>query len=162
MRRNTLSTFIAALIPGVGYMYLGLYKKGLEALALFLLVKPVFSIVGLGAIGSLLQFFIWIYAFLDTFKIAALIDSGRIVEDDTFILGNFYSRDIYGNRKNIDSRYLINLFAILLILIGVFSIINKAFATNELYIMIKSFVRMYFIPVVMVLGGLYLLLQNKR
>ncbi|SHF13716.1 hypothetical protein [Caloramator proteoclasticus] len=162
MRRNSLSTFIAALIPGVGYMYLGLYRKGLEALALFLLIKPVFSLFGLGVIGGILQFFIWIYAFVDTFKTASLLDAGKYVEDDYFIFSGFYSKDAYGNRKKIDIRYLINTLAVLLILAGVFSIVNKAFGTNELYIMVKSFVRQYFIPVVMVLGGFYLLLQNRR
>lgn len=162
MRRNSLSTFIAALIPGIGYMYLGLYKKGLEALALFLLIKPIFTVVGLAPIGGILRFFVWIYAFIDTFKVAALLDMGQYVEDDTFILDNFISRDAYGKKPKVDSNFLITILALLLIFVGIFSIINKAFGTNELYIMIKSFVRLYFVPVVMVLGGVYLLFQRRR
>lgn len=162
MRRNSLSTFIAALIPGIGYMYLGLYKKGLEALALFLLIKPIFTVVGLAPIGGILRFFVWIYAFIDTFKVAALLDMGQYVEDDTFILDNFISKDAYGKKTKVDSNLLITILALLLIFIGIFSIINKAFGTNELYIMIKSFVRLYFVPVVMVLGGFYLLFQRRR
>lgn len=44
-RRNGFLTFLTSLIPGVGYMYLGLMRKGIEAFLVFLLVPRILDLL---------------------------------------------------------------------------------------------------------------------
>ena len=44
-KRNNLITFLSALIPGVGQIVLGLYKKGIQLFALWVLIQPILSVM---------------------------------------------------------------------------------------------------------------------
>lgn len=168
-RRSGFLTFLAALIPGVGYMYLGLMRKGFEALLVYMLLEPVFSVLGLGFIGSMLRTVLWFYTFIDTFTIARRMDMGEIILDSDFFISKFLDREranYTGNTGNkvysgdVDKKIWITI-AWALIIIGTLSIINKVFVGNELYYIIKSAINKYFLPVVFILSGVYLLTKKK-
>jgi hypothetical protein len=162
-RRPNLLTFISALIPGVGQIVLGLYKRGIQLFALYILIRPVLSVVGLGSIGSLLKIIIWCYAFFDTFDLARRMERGEHIEDTEFIfekhLGNEFTKGPRG--FSLDK----NLWMICgwgLIVVGILAIINLTFNTNDLYGIIKSYINMYFIPIVLVVVGFFMLFKYKR
>ncbi|PRR78016.1 hypothetical protein CLLI_20230 [Clostridium liquoris] len=168
-RRSGFLTFLAALIPGVGYMYLGLMRKGLEALLIYMLLEPVFRLLGLGFIGSILRTILWFYTFIDTFNIARRMDMGETIFDsDLFISkildrekanynGNFAGKNYSGN---VDKKIWITI-AWALIIIGSLSIINKLFVGNEIYYIVKSAINKYFFPIVFICSGVYLLVKKK-
>lgn len=99
-RRNGFLTFLTSLIPGVGYMYLGLMRKGIEAFLVFLLLPRVLDLFTFGVVGHLVGLVIWCYTFIDTYHIAHLIDSGVRVEDTDFLLDKFDSAFGQSNYKN--------------------------------------------------------------
>lgn len=160
--RNSLLTFFTALIPGVGYMYLGLVKKGIQFLALFLLMKPVLSMINLDFIYWIGIWPLWFYTFFDTFAVANKIDRGEPVPDMDFIF-NKYMKD--GSQVALDREKLgknFNLIvAIGLIAIGGIAILHNLSFTSPLYGLIKTYISTYFIPVLFVLGGIFLLFRNK-
>lgn len=161
-KRNGFLTFLSALIPGVGYMYLGLVRKGIQVLLLFLLIRPIFDILGIGGfLAFLVNLSIWIYAFFDTFNTAAKLDRGENVEDTDFIFSH------KGEGYPVTDRIKLNKSFILaaawgLIIIGILAIVNKVFEYNELYTLIKGYLQRYFLPVTLVLAGIYLLFKNKE
>lgn len=180
-RRSRLFTFILALIPGAGQMYLGQMNKGIELLALFFLIDPVFSFVGLGFIGGIARLLLWCYAFFDTFDLARRVDRGERIREDDFVL--FRTLNDYVKRTNTGSdnedfppkeenmpasdradgqgsNWL--LWGWGLVIIGMVAILNRTFWNNEFYGLVKSFVSMYFIPIVMIAAGGYLLIKNKN
>ncbi|KRQ87961.1 hypothetical protein ABG79_00126 [Caloramator mitchellensis] len=160
MRRNSLLTFLSALIPGVGYMYLGLVRRGIQFLILFLLVEPVFDMVGLGFLSTIVKVPIWFYTFFDTFNLANKIDRGEIVHDsDLFGNGNFRINE---SISNLFSNKFLTLVGWGLILIGIIAVFNKMFYGYELYNLIRSYISTYFVPVLFIAIGAYLLLKNKR
>jgi TM2 domain-containing membrane protein YozV len=162
MQRNKFLTFLAALVPGVGYMYLGLVKKGIQALAIFLLIEPLFSLVGLRNIGDIIQVIVWFYTFFDTFTIAGKIDKGEPVYDSDFFINKIHGNPNFSSYKNITSnKGLLVTVAWALIAIGVLAILNKLFYGNEAFNLIRSYVNMYFLPILLVFAGVYLLLKNK-
>lgn len=168
-RRSGFLTFVAALIPGVGYMYLGLMRKGLEALLIYMLLIPVFSMLGLGFIGGILRTILWFYTFIDTFNIARRIDMGEIVLDSDLFISKFLDRETFnyagntsgGNyNRDMDKKVWITI-AWALIIIGILSITNKLFSGNEIYYVIKSAINKYFLPVIFIIAGTCLLIKRK-
>ena len=88
-KRSSFLTFIASLIPGLGYMYLGLIKKGIQAMVVFFLIEPLFRFIGLGGLSSIISIPLWFYLFFDTFNIARKIDRGEFVSDSDFIFSKY-------------------------------------------------------------------------
>lgn len=177
-RRNELLTFLCALIPGVGYMYLGLTNMGVEMFLTFLLIKPLFKLVGLSSIGSIFKVVIWFYAFFNTFSLAHKLDRGEKILDKGFILSKFYKYNndtVYGeneiNQQNesggikIDKQKFsdknIKIMAWVLIVFGSLITINKIFEGNHFYYVIKSSINAYFLPALLIGAGVYLLIKQK-
>lgn len=163
-RRNNFITYLLALFPGIGYMYLGLVIKGVETLAIFLLIDPVFNIVGLDFLTGLIKIPIWLYVFFDTINTAKRLDNGEVIQDEDFILKRFNGvhsiNDSYNNeglKKNI---WVI--IGWVLVVLGILALMNRMLYSFGLYSVIRSYVRMYFIPIIFIFIGIYLLFRNKK
>jgi TM2 domain-containing membrane protein YozV len=161
-KRNNLITFLAAIIPGVGYMSLGLVKRGVQILALFLVIGPVCKLLGIEFVGTLIKVPIWFYAFFDTFNIAARIDKGETVSDSEFVFKK-YGESGYGTNNGMISnpRNIWIIVAWVLIGGGILAIINQLFHDNSIYGLIKSYISMYLFPIILVFAGVYMLVKNK-
>lgn len=162
MRRSSFLTFLAALIPGVGYMYLGLMKKGLEALAIYLLIEPVFGIIGLGLAG-ILKIIFWFYTFIDTFNLANRIDQGEIIMDSSFIMDKFVNNNgTIANNFQGSSKKLWNVIGILFIIIGIMAILDKTLVGLDVYYYVKSVMNKFLVPIILVLFGVYILFKGNK
>ncbi|MBM7871036.1 TM2 domain-containing membrane protein YozV [Clostridium pascui] len=162
MRRSSVLTFLAALIPGVGYMYLGLMKKGLEALAIYLLIEPVFGIIGLGLAG-ILKIIFWFYTFIDTFNLANRIDRGEIIMDSSFIMDKFSNNNgTISNNFQANSKKLWNAIGILFIIIGIMAILDKTLVGLDIYYYVKSVMNKFLVPIILVLFGVYILFKGNK
>lgn len=84
MRKSSFLTFCFALIPGAGQMYLGLMKKGISLMTLFMGIIAILGFLRLEVFAFLLPV-VWFYAFFDTFNMRNLSDEERKSEDK-FIL----------------------------------------------------------------------------
>lgn len=166
-RRSKFLTFILAMIPGVGQMYLGLLRKGIQLLLMFILIEPVFDIIGLGYIGGMLKLCVWAYAFWDTFDIGRRMDKGEAIRDTDFVINKYMNKSEDGEfnfTKKVQS-YNKSFWIFCgwgLILVGILAILNLRFGTNDLYGQIKSVISTYFVPALLVLAGIYMLLRNKK
>lgn len=168
-RRSKFLTFVLALIPGAGHMYLGQINKGIQLLALFVIINPALNLVGLGFLGDIVRLILWCYAFFDTFDLARRVDRGEQIKDGDFLVFK-YMNSYMNNDKSGDFplkehfRYNKNwlLWGWGLIIFGVLAIFNRTFWNNEFYGLIKSFVSMYFIPILLIAAGAYMLIRNKN
>lgn len=166
-RRSRFLTFVLALIPGVGQMYLGLVKKGIQLFLLFILIDHVLGFVGLGYIGGMLKLCVWAYAFWDTFEIARRLDRGEKVNDSDYIFNKYMDK-----RENEEAPFSYKghsfnkSFWLLcgwgLIVIGILAIVNLSFGNNDIYGQIKSAISTYFIPGLLVIAGIYMLIINRK
>ena len=165
--RSKFLTFLSALVPGVGYMYLGLLRKGIEALLIYLLIKPIFYALGISFLSGILRFSIWIYTFFDTFNIASKMDKGQYVGDSDFIFGkvgkdNIDLGDLSGKKGGLINKNSWIIIGWLFIIAGIVAIINKTLIGNELYNLIRDLISVYFMPTVFIIAGVYLLYKNKK
>ena len=90
-RPNGFLTFCCSMVPGIGYMYLGLMKRGL-----FFLCSFFFCWYLAGAFSSDVAVFgafvIWIATFFDTFRHHHKIRAGEYVEDSFDDILLFFKR----------------------------------------------------------------------
>jgi len=164
-KRSSFLTFMSSLVPGLGYMYLGLMKKGIQAMVIFFLINPLFSFIGLGWLADIIQIPLWFYLFFDTFNIAHKLDRGEFVNDSDFIFIQYHH---LSKKENLNDNAVKNMrdkggliIGSALIIIGSLSIINKLFPDNAIYDFIKQSIGTYFVPVLFVFVGVYLLVKKK-
>lgn len=162
-KKSGLGAYLCALIPGVGYLYLGLKRRGVQAFIIYILVKPVLGILGLEFLNILKTLF-WFYTFFDTINLAAKMDRGEFISDSDFVsfdkFSNFNKSEnekLFNSNKNLG--YLLGYG---LIFFGVVSIVNKLYKGNWIYELIKHNINVYFIPILFVIAGVYLLVKNKK
>lgn len=153
-RRSRFITFLASLIPGAGYMYFGMLKKGLETMILFFLIPTILRYVGMEFIVPVFCVPFWLYTFFNTYHIAHKVDRGEVLQDESwFAKGGFG----FGS-DNIINNNSFKIIAWCLIIIGALAIVNKIFAEFHLLYVIRS----YLVPIGFVIIGLYLLLRDKN
>lgn len=164
-RRSGFLTFMSALVPGLGYMYLGLLRKGIEAMGSFFLVSWIFSFMNLGDLAAVILIPLWCYLFFDTFNIAHRMDKGDIILDTGFVVNKFkgnQSEDSFLDNifdKSNNKRFYIIGYA--LIAIGAIAIVNRLFAGSDAYYFVKESISKFFMPVLFMGAGVYLLAKNK-
>lgn len=164
--RNGFVTFITACIPGVGYMYHGLIKKGVQVLFLYLLIGPILSFAGLGFLSHLIKICIWFYTFFDTFAVSNKINRGEYVPDSEFIFKNYVNTDNY-TQSNIPWNGGINkqgwvILGSVLIVLGILSLLNQIFINYDIYKVIRSYASQYFIPIVFIVIGISILFKKTK
>lgn len=162
-RKSGFLTFIAAMIPGIGYMYYGLVKKGVEALAIYLLLGPIFDTLGLNWIGRAILVVLWCYFFFDTFTVADKIKRGQFVPDSGF----FFKDNTSVNEDNFQAvvqkmdKNKYTVLAAFLILIGVVSLLNH-FLDTDVFNVVKGLIRNCFVPALFIVAGIYLLYKSRK
>ena len=155
-KKSGFLTFITALIPGVGYMYYGLQRRGVETFVLFLLISPVLRALGLNVLSPIISIPFWFYTFFDTYSIAHKYEAGEILEDiSLFNKNNELGRRILANDKFKKDKWII--LAWILILLGTFAILNKIFYLSIFF----SNIRVYLVPVLFILSGVYILTKKN-
>ena len=82
MRKSRILTFLFALWPGAGQMYLGYMKRGVSLMGLFFLIFAIMGFLGLSFLAFLLPI-IWFYAFFDTMNLRSM--SYEFLPQDDFL-----------------------------------------------------------------------------
>ncbi len=82
MRKSRILTFLFALWPGAGQMYLGYMKRGASLMGLFCLLMAVAGFINLGFLLFLMPV-IWFYAFFDAINLRSM--SYEFLPHDDFL-----------------------------------------------------------------------------
>lgn len=150
-RRSGFITFVVSLIPGAGYMYFGMLKKGLETMVLFFLIPTILSYVGISFVIPVFFIPFWLYTFFNTYQLAHKFDRGEILQDESIFTNNI------GLGKDRENGFF-KIIAWALIIVGILAIVNKIFVDFQILYVIRS----YIAPVLFIIVGLYLLLRGKK
>lgn len=88
---NNFFLFILSALPGLGYMYLGLIKRGMFVMSAFFLNIYLLSATRFSVLGFLIPV-LFFASFFDGFRIARLIRSGEKVQDGIDDIFGFVKR----------------------------------------------------------------------
>lgn len=83
MEKNKFFVFCTAFVPGAGQMYLGMMKKGVAVMSLFVAVIFMSVFLSMGILTLFLPI-IWFYSFFDTFNNAKYNTDQRLQMDYRF------------------------------------------------------------------------------
>ncbi len=141
--KSRFIAFLLSMIPGGGYLYLGLMKRGLQAMLLFFGTIFVSATIQMEALTALVLPIIFFYTVFDTQQLVKKINHGYQLEDrELFDWGSWESKR--------------NIIGLILIVIGAVALINN-FAP---YIIPYRFVKNMLFPLLIMSIGIYILYRN--
>ncbi len=118
MRKSRILTFLFALWPGAGQMYLGYMKRGVSLMGLFFLIFAIMGFLGLSFLAFLLPI-IWFYAFFDTMNLRSMSYEFLPQDDFLFHLDSINAPELV---KFFQRRHL--LAGVLLVLVGIYILLH--------------------------------------
>ena len=74
-----------SLIPGGGYMYLGLMNRGLQAMMIFFGSIFLASVANLGVFAGMVIPVLMFYSIFDTLQLASQMNEGLFIEDKPYV-----------------------------------------------------------------------------
>lgn len=119
MRKSRILTFLFALWPGAGQMYLGYMKRGVSLMLLFCLLIAISSFTGFGFFIFLLPI-VWFYGFFDTINLRSMNYEFLPQDDFLFHLDSINAPELI---KFFQHRH--QLAGILLIILGVYILLHN-------------------------------------
>lgn len=151
---STVINFICSLIPGAGFMYNGLYKKGLSFIVIWFLLINLNGFLGMYMFLPALLVPIWFYCFFKTFEVNRKVRRGEYVEDGYLFVKQGEELNSGGNAP----RYI----GIALVSIGILAIISNVFRDFFITLNIMQYVRPYIGPSMLILIGVSILVYNFK
>lgn len=141
-RKRPFLAFILSLVPGLGYLYLGLMRRGLQTMVIFYGAIFIAAVLGSGLITALVLPVIFFYTVFDTLQMLKSINEGQRVEDKLLFEMDF-----------LESKHALLGYG--LIILGVVALAGNLMPHSFNYYMGKI------IPPVLILGlGIYILYRN--
>jgi hypothetical protein len=147
---NNFLVFVFSLIPGAGYMYLGLMQKGLEAMLLFFVSVTVFIWLNLPQLIPMIAIPLWFYFFFDTFAQRGRLVQGEEIDDQGVL--NLMAR--LGEQRYY---YL----GIALLAIGTLALLGNLSQDLFNWWVYGHYFRKYLLSVLLIAGGLFLLFRAR-
>ena len=165
MNKSGFLTFLFALLPGAGHMYLGMPKKGTMLMLSFFLLIGLSGFFGLNFLVFILPV-IWFYSFFDTFNVKHFTIEEMQEMDDRF-LKHFDGFFAGGWHKVIEKRHAV--LGTVLILLGVYMFFHNVFG-SYLYEISRfmpwlgeliSQLPTVFVAVLVIIAGIFLVRGKK-
>ncbi|KJS17330.1 MAG: hypothetical protein VR69_05775 [Peptococcaceae bacterium BRH_c4b] len=141
--KSRFIAFILSLIPGCGYLYLGLMKRGLQAMLVFFGTIFFSAMLQMDVLTALVLPVIFFYTVFDTQQFVKRINQGYHVEDK-----ELFDWGLWENKSNI--------IGAILILLGIMALANNFIP----YVIPYGFIRNVFPPLLIVGIGIYILYRN--
>ncbi|OPX89387.1 hypothetical protein [Pelotomaculum sp. PtaB.Bin117] len=83
--RSKLLVLLISLLPGAGYMYLGLMNRGLQTMIIFFGTIFIAAMTGIEGITALVLPVTMFYSIFDTLQLAGRMNEGVFIEDKPLI-----------------------------------------------------------------------------
>lgn len=147
--------FLLSLIPGAGHMYLGMMRRGVQLMALFMLPIMIAGFLRLEVFLFTLPI-IWFYSFFDSMNRLGTPEN-RVDDDIPVIKWMFDSKNIPQNKSK--------LIGYGLIFVGGYLLFDRFFSTSIYYYRfpwhIRQNIQASIFAILFILGGVKLLKGSK-
>ncbi|WP_346657635.1 hypothetical protein [Paenibacillus sp. YPG26] len=152
-RRSKFLATLLSVIPGAGQMYMGLQKRGLQLMVLFLGTFYIIDVIRLSLFLLLLPL-IWFYSFFDGLQIVSRYGREPLIDKPLIVaLGNH--RRLLGTILLLLGMYYISMNMIVPCLAAHFPELWIEYRVNK-------YLKPFIVSVVLIGGGLRLLTGSKR
>lgn len=152
-RRSKVMATLLSIIPGAGHMYLGMQKRGLQLMILFLGTFYIIDVMRLSLFLFLLPL-IWFYSFFDGLQMTSRY--GREVLIDKPLI------DRIGNHQRLLGGVLLILGIYYISMNLIIPYMNVHFPELRIEYRIERYLRPFIVSVVLIGGGLRLLAGGRK
>lgn len=149
-KRSRSFATILSIFPGVGHLYLGLQKRGLQLMAAFLFSIYILDVLRLGIFLFIIPI-IWFYSFFDGMQKAS-VDDHETLED----------KPIIAQFANYQKWVGIGLIFLGMYYIGIEIVIPIIAPYVHIDYMYQQYIQMAIVCILLIGGGIKLLLGSKR
>lgn len=146
--RSAMLAFLFSLLPGAGYMYLGLMNRGLQVMVLFFGAIFLAGMSGLDLILPLALPVIYFYNIFDTLQLAGRMRDGVPVEDKPLV-------DLQAEYNKT------GLLGYALVGLGILALLNN-FLPHLFHYSFFSLMKQIFAPLVIIVLGVFILYRNLK
>ena len=163
-KKSSFLTFLCALVPGVGQMYLGLMKRGVSLLLAFSVITAVSGAFGMSFLVVLLPV-IWCFSFFDTFKLRSLDPESLAALDYYLFIGNTNNRESILNllrRKRFIVGIVCIVFGVYFLFENVFMYFAYRFIDYEVIYDIMHKIPAAIGGILVIALGIFLMLGGKK
>ncbi|MDO7905018.1 hypothetical protein Q5741_01160 [Paenibacillus sp. JX-17] len=152
-RRSKVFAMILSAFPGAGHMYLGLQKRGLQLMALFLGSIYVLDLLRLTLFLFLIPV-IWFYSFFDGMQQASRYDLGLAQDVPVFRMNRVSQRMLGLVLLALGLYYILIRFVV--------PYLDTHFPDLQLYYTIDMYLNTVMISILLIGGGLWLLKRSGK
>lgn len=149
--------FCYSIIPGAAHMHLGLFRRGLQIMIITFGGLSLASFIGLDSLIPVVLIPTWFFSFFESHYLRRQKDQGFTLRDqDLFDRQLFDYTPLLKNRRIIGS---------VIVFIGILSLLHQIDRSNildRLFGYQYYLVRGSFIPILLILGGVYMILKAKQ
>src|SRR5690606_2115930 len=147
---SPILSFLFALVPGAGHMYMGLTQKGIQLMGLFF--GSLFLSQHLFFLREFWPMVVapatWFYSFFDALEISRRLKENRVVEDRPIIqVDRLLERG--------------SLWGWVLIALGGLTLLERLFSYTIGFTALRRFLAPVMVPMVVIALGVYLLMQQR-
>ncbi len=162
-RKRTFSEklmfFCFSLIPGAAHMHLGLFRRGLQLMIITFGGASLISFIGLDFIIPLVLIPAWFFSFFESYHLRRQIEKGQVILDE-----DLFDRQLFDYTPLLKNRRLIGSTVIV---VGILSLLHELDRNSFLFRLFGNFnsynlIRGSFIPLCLILAGIYLILKAKQ
>lgn len=143
--RSKLLVLLISLLPGGGYMYLGLMNRGLQTMVIFFGTIFIAAMTNIGEITALVLPVTMFYSIFDTLQLARQMNEGVLIED----------KPIIDTGKHTNWH---NLLGCALLGIGLLALANNFLP----YLFDYWFMHKLFSPLLIIAAGIFILYRSLR
>lgn len=156
-KKSRTLAILFGLLPGAGHMYLGLFKQGLELMAIFFLGLFLTDSLQISLFMIVVPL-VWFYSFFDIINKTTMEEP---LADSNLAIFSFFNNNGSWNREGN------KIIGIALIIIGVLCLAEKVIlpVMSEYFNFtweFLSYIKTGIVAVLFILGGIKLLLGNKK
>lgn len=148
---NGFLWFVFSLMPGAGHMYMGLMKKGVMILGVFLATVAFNGLFYMITLGSLLSVLVYVYAFFDSLSTKKALQKGEVVFDQGFEHLSLEKVNLYYIGIGIIAIGILTLIRINLSIFNFLPIVRDIFYGIQRSIL----------PIVLIVIGIWLIQRSK-
>lgn len=154
---QNFSFFIFSLIPGAAHMHLGLFRRGLQLMLLFFGFISIASYLGTDFLIPFVIVPTCFFSFFESYHLRKRIDQGEPLPDQ-----DLFDLKLLSDSPLLKSRRLIGM---IILIMGVLALLNTLNCNGLMYRLLGPYeyiIRQSLIPLLLIIGGIYLILKAKK
>lgn len=143
-----------SLIPGAAHMHLGLFRRGLQLMIITFGGAALIDFIGLDFLIPFAIIPAWFFSFFESHHLKRQVEKGRSVNDQ-----DLFDRQLFDYTPLLKNRRLIGIGIVVIGVLSLMRVLDNTRVLDRLFGNYFYILRGSFIPVCLILGGIYLIIK---